>query len=644
MLLSDITLIEDRGSRRAPAGRWAAGIMLYLLALMAIAGLLTFAAEAILRFSPGDALRFVLDGSRPGWATVALLFTGLLAGDALARKTLQSALVVAPLVLLLAWIGHEKRFYLGDPPYPTDFLYARQIAELLPLMLAERPLAAFGIVAGAVGGTAALVLAIRRSARLPCIAWSGRLVRLAVAVPVLALFAQQMDYAAHSSLRSRLKIEPMMWDQKANYAHNGLLMAFALNLPMANVAAPQGYGAAAIDRIAAGAQPPFVPARKPDIIMVMSESFWDPLRLPGVTIEPDPLAGLRKVQSGHVFSPEFGGMTANVEFEALTGFSNAMLPYGSIPYQQYVRRDMPSLASFLGANGYETVAMHPFQGWFWNRTNVYAHFGFDRFLDEKDLKDLDKRGRLASDMAFTQAVIDEAEAADAPLFLFAVTLQNHGPYEKDRYPDGRLDVATGAGDAARAAIHTYAEGMADADEALMRLIDWAEHRERETIVVFFGDHLPPLGPAYVATGMLKRNVGERIGSAATLSPQRETPLVIWSNRAGALDDIGTISPSFLPLHVLRAAGISHPFYTGLLGGLHERFRVVDRHLLIGRDGGSVEGWSRASAIDPVISDYRLVQYDAMFGRERGGRRLFPAESQPLLAAPETFGEAHASPL
>ena len=76
-------------------------------------------------------------------------------------------------------------------------------------------------------------------------------------------------------------------------------------------------------------------------------------------------------------------MTANIEFEALTGFSNAFLPYGSIPYQQYVRRPLPSLATFLRDEGYVTKALHPFGPWFWNREAVYKAFGFDRFLSEE---------------------------------------------------------------------------------------------------------------------------------------------------------------------------------------------------------------------------------------------------------------------
>src|SRR5690606_21563799 len=109
-------------------------------------------------------------------------------------------------------------------------------------------------------------------------------------------------------------------------------------------------------------------------------------------------------------------------------------------------------------------------------------------------------------------------------------------------------------------------------------------------------------------------------------------------------NVATISPAFLPLHVLRTAGIDHPFYTGILGELHERFAVIDRHLLIDPKGGSVEGWSRLPTIDQQLSDYRLVQYDAMCGRERGAKRVFPAESHPLVATPRKLGEATASPL
>ena len=257
---------------------------------------------------------------------------------------------------------------------------------------------------------------------------------------MLAMFASIMDYATFSWTRDRLQIIPMMWDQKENYAFNGFTLAFALNLPMANVPAPAGYSAEAIGDIP-GFPAASVPADKPDIIIVMSESFWDPTKLPGVTITPDPIPTVRETRSGSMFSPEFGGMTANIEFEALTGFSNAFLPYGSIPYQQYIHGAVPSLATFLQGEGYATRALHPFSEWFWNRSPVYQAFGFDRFLSEERMPPIAKRGPLASDAAFTEEIIRQADLMRKPFFFFAVTLQGHGPYEPEplsrRHPQGR---------------------------------------------------------------------------------------------------------------------------------------------------------------------------------------------------------------
>lgn len=625
----------DEESRTAAVSpRALLGIGLYLLALVAAATLTAFAAEAILRRSFSEAALFLVDLGRPGWPTVAFLALVMLGIDAFTRRRGQSILIVAPLVLTLAWVGREKGFYLGDPIYPTDFLYARQIIELLPLMLVERPMVAMAIAVGVIVAAVLLVFLWRRTVRFPRIGITGRAARLAVAAPLLGYFAMQMDYATHSDLRSRLNISPMMWDQKANYRHNGLVMAFALNVPMAYVAPPAGYSPAAIEHVAAPAAPAYVPAARPDIIMVMSESFWDPTRLPGVTLEPDPIAFTRSIQSGHIFSPEFGGMTSNVEFEALTGFSNALLPYGSIPYQQYVRRETPSLASFFDDQGYETLAIHPFLAWFWNRGPVYDAFGFERFLSEEDIGKLPKQGRLASDEALTDLIIKEAEAANDPLFLFAVTLQNHGPYEPGRYEKNTIAVETDAGQPTREAIATFAQGMKDSDDSLRRLVEWAEKRERETIIVYFGDHLPPLGPHYVATGFMDSNVGDRFAPPHRMAEQRETPLGVWSNREGTIEDIGSISPAFLPVHLLEAAGMQHPYYTGFLGKIHETYRVLDRHVAIKQNGRSVVGWNRDSVIDPLLRDYRLVQYDILFGDMHAVDGLFDTTDEaPLVAAP-----------
>ncbi|MGD9914663.1 MAG: LTA synthase family protein [Rhizobiaceae bacterium] len=600
--------------------------MSFALTLLAAAAL-SLMIEVVSRGSVREALAFFADAGRPGVATIALFALVIALLDAIIGRAHAGLLIVAPIMLILAFVDSQKAFYLGDPLYPSDILFVNQIVELMPLLVRERPLQAVGFAAAGIAGIVLLVMAWRWTrSRLPGIPRLGRLSRLAIAAPVLFGFFGLMDYATFSWTRDRLGILPMMWDQRENYAYNGFTLAFALNVPMAKVDAPDGYSAEAIEGAVRPAAAMTLPTERPDIIVVMSESFWDPARLPGVTITPDPIADVRANLSGHVFSPEFGGMTANVEFEALTGFSNAFLPYGSIPYQQYVREPVPSLATFLGAQGYDTLAIHPFAGWFWNRAKVYAEFGFDRFLSEENLPAMAKRGPLVSDAALTEEMIRQAEAADKPLFMFAVSLQSHGPYEPGRYDDATHTVDAPVSDWAKASITTYAEGASDADESLARLIEWASKRERHTVIAFFGDHLPPLGPVYVETGFLPEPVAARRGPAGEMALHRETPLVVWSNRDGPVRDIGTISPAFLPLHVLQAAGITHPFYTDFLASVRQRFAVVDRYLLLTPDGTAQQDWATATALDPALQAYRLIQHDMIFGKQFGKEGLFPRKA------------------
>ncbi|MGH6862244.1 MAG: LTA synthase family protein, partial [Phyllobacterium sp.] len=337
----------------------------------------------------------------------------------------------------------------------------------------------------------------------------------------------------------------------------------------------------------------------------------------------DPIPTVRASQAGSVFSPEFGGMTANVEFEALTGFSNAFLPYGSIPYQQYIRHPVPSLATFLKSEGYATKAIHPYREWFWNRRNVYQAFGFDSFRSEENLPKLATRGPLVSDAALMDEVIHEADDTKGPFFFFAVTLQGHGPYEPNRYKDPSIDVATDVGEGERQTIKTYAEGAHDADRSLKKLMDWAAKRKRPTILVFFGDHLPPLGDAYIKTGYMKGRVADRRAPLPDMLRQHETPLVVWSNRTGTEHGIGTISPAFLPLHVLELAGLHHPYYTGFLGAVRDRYKVVDRHILLSSEDVANADWAGKKKPDPVIDNFRLLQYDMMFGKQTGLKKFFP---------------------
>ena len=53
--------------------------------------------------------------------------------------------------------------------------------------------------------------------------------------------------------------------------------------------------------------------------------------------------------------------------------------------------------------------------------------------------------------------------------------------------------------------------------------------------------------------------------------------------SGPIRNVGAISPAFIPYYLMKTAGFTHPFYTGFLGEVRERYRVVDRNVLVAPD-------------------------------------------------------------
>ncbi len=610
---------------RAHGRRYALSLPLSLV----LAILLVFTVEWISRSSLHETVLYFIDPMRPAWTTVGVFLLVSLTLDAFFSRQHIGMLVLAPIAVGPALISHQKQVFLSDPLYPTDFLFGRQIMELMPALVMDRPWTAVGIVAGLLLSIAALGWLARFAwRRFPKLSRKPRIARLAVTVPLLASFYNIMDYNDFSWLRDRLNVIPIMWDQTENYRHNGFAMAFALNLPMANVTAPAGYMLDAIEKIPVKPVPAGTSHRsKPDVIVLMSESLWDPTRLPNIKLSPDPMPTIREMQSGNVFSPEFGGMTANVEFEALTGFSNAFLPYGSIPYQQYIRNPIPSLATFFRGEGYTARAVHPFQKWFWNRSAVYKAFGFEDFRSEENLPPMQKRGIFASDESLTKEIIRQADALRDPFFFFTVTLQGHGPYEANRYAKNTIKVEGDLPPGDRQVLETYAQGVKEADDSLKMLMDWAKERDRETIIVIFGDHLPPLNTVYTSTGFMPGVTASRKGPMDQMKIQHETPLVVWSNKTGPVKDIGTISPAFLSYKILQQGGFEHPYYTGFLGNVFDRYHVIDRFMLINAAGKDTSNWSRQKTIPPLVRDYRFLQHDMMFGKRYGTDRFFSSHEE-----------------
>jgi phosphoglycerol transferase MdoB-like AlkP superfamily enzyme len=345
---------------------------------------------------------------------------------------------------------------------------------------------------------------------------------------------------------------------------------------------------------------------KPNVIVIMSESFWDATQLKGVSFDKDILENVKKDIKGSLVSPVFGGKTANVEFEVLTGLSNYFINPGVIPYNVYLRRPTPSIANAFNKNDYDTIAIHPNDKTFYNRDKVYKYMGFNRFIDidgfdrEKDFK-----GTNIADDKLMDVILNQIDAGGNSKFIFAITMQNHDPYLNEY---SKLEVKTASkslNETEMSILSNYASGIYDADRAFGKLINSLKTSNKPTLVYYFGDHLPrlgkPIGVYDVYNSLNYFNDKEKIDSDIN---SYSTPLAVWSNYKEISPVAAKISPAQLSLHILKESGISYPIYFNILDELSKEHPYLQNHL----NGKDIEN-------EELVKDYKVIQYDLIFGNQ-----------------------------
>jgi hypothetical protein len=288
-------------------------------------------------------------------------------------------------------------------------------------------------------------------------------------------------------------------------------------------------------------------------------------------------------------------------------------PHGSIPYQQHIHRPLPALPRVLADSGYRTVAVHPYARWFWRRDEVFPLFGFQKFLSLENYDAIPHIGHYASDTWLTQEIIRLLDVPDdRPLFLFAITMQNHGPYDfpRDGSPSGEIHIESDLPPDSQQFLRVYARGVSDGDRMLATLAKYVQDRKRPTLLVFFGDHLPYLGPAY----QVYRQSGF-LGQNQSLTKQQKhcllhrVPVAYLANfpyEAPAQD----ISINFLAPLLLQAMNVELPPQMRLARKAMDRFPILAASWCMGADG-TINSYD--AGLDEILEDYQMLQYDLIFG-------------------------------
>lgn len=538
-------------------------------------------------------------------------------------KVFLSTILTSILLIILAIVNHFKIVFRGDPLYPSDFTQIGHMQSVIPMVM---DYFSWGYILLVIVSVVACILAgmyIRKYIQN---------VKVHVGVRVLFIIGSVFVLYAYGNFTNTFMnkwfqksgIEFVLWNQNENYASNGFVLGFISNLDTTVIEKPKDYSKENMIQIAndikkkyssnIGAQKQ---KEKPNIIFVMSESFWDPTKLTNLSFSEDPLPNLHhyieNFPGGQTISPTFGGNTANVEFEALTSYSMSLLKPGSIPYQQVVtnKKEIPSITRELKKEGYYTSAIHSFGRSFFKRDDVYRVLGFDKFNAQGTMENVEVDGDYISDLSMSKEIIAELEKQKQPTFIHAVTMQNHFPFTEGRFGENQIEISGLDNEESKAELETYTEGLRRSDEALQYLIEQLDNLDRSTLLVFFGDHLPSLGTnksLYKETGYItnEKTPSERLAMT-------QTPLLMYANFDIPNDNLGLVSPIYFSNLVFDYAGLNKvPFYQ-FLSKLYEEIPVLRDELRIGKDGEAIKSLTEKQK--EMLKQYELIQYDLLVGKQ-----------------------------
>lgn len=417
-----------------------------------------------------------------------------------------------------------------------------------------------------------------------------------------------------------------MWAMQESYDTYGYILATAVSAQYLVKKPPRGYSHAHLQELAekiengtyfAGESISENKGIRPvNLICIMNESLAD-LRVAGeFTTNKDYfpfLHGLTEnTVKGSLCVPVFGAMTSNTEFEFLTGDSMALFPVNTTAYQFYVRPDTKSLVSTLKAQGYRAVAMHPYPPENWNRDKCYASMGFDAFLSWDDFLGSEVLRYYVSDRDNYRKIIEEVEKKESPsdkLFIFNVTMQNHGGYDEVNENFPHEIYLTGENRGKFPKTDQYLSLMLESDRAFQELTEYFSRVDEPTMLVMFGDHQPGIEEEFY-NHIAGRPSGEIPDEEHLIWYQ--TPLVIWTNYSQPSQDLGKLGAVYLSSYVLERANLSMSPFQRFLGRMSKKLPVIHPIGCYGQDGAYYtweEARSASCPFSTLVQDYEGMVYN-----------------------------------
>lgn len=583
---------------------------------------------------------------------VALLYLMLLM---LFNRFWTASIVILAVGIIVAAIEHFKVEIRYEAILPADLGF---LGSNTGNMLTFIPAGAHVTILVALGAFAvllALILVLRhfdgRKGRMIrtdnlSLNLTSRLILLLLPILVFALYCIHVsttDSLANKFSRA-LGDTPSMWDSVYDAQRNGPLVAFTRQLNPKIMDKPSNYSEKTMKKVAARYQKEAetINASRTNnltdstVVYVLSESFSDPSRVPGLKTSKDSMPNIRKIKagttSGLMLSSGYGGGTANLEYMGLSGLSMANFESSlSSPYQQLVPSQhwTPTINQLWGAPA-NSLGYHPYESSMYSRATNYKKFGFSHFYtltgpDVIKYQDKIDESPYVSDKSSYDSALEGIKSGKTNKFIQIITMQNHMPYhEWYENNDYTAESTTGTplGDDEQQSIETYQKGVEITDQATQEFLNELDALDKPVTVVFYGDHLPGI----------YSSASEDDNNSLAL---HLTDYFIWSNKASSsqgnkASDAAYSSPNFFVAQAADHMNAKVSPYLAFLTEMHSKIAAMEPPVV-----NKIQGWDRIpegqniyldqngnpmstddfdKETKQLLADYKLIQYDITAGK------------------------------
>ena len=583
---------------------------------------------------------------------VALLYLMLLM---LFNRFWTASIVILAVGIIVAAIEHFKVEIRYEAILPADLGFLGSNTGNMLTFIPAGAHVTILVALGAFAALLALILVLRhfdgRKGRMIrtdnlSLNLTSRLILLLLPILVFALYCIHVsttDSLANKFSRA-LGDTPSMWDSVYDAQRNGPLVAFTRQLNPKIMDKPSNYSEETMKKVAARYQKEAetINASRTNnltdstVVYVLSESFSDPSRVPGLKTNKDSMPNIRKIKagttSGLMLSSGYGGGTANLEYMGLSGLSMANFDSSlSSPYQQLVPSQhwTPTINQMWGAPA-NSLGYHPYESSMYSRATNYKKFGFSHFYtltgpDVIKYQDKIDESPYVSDKSSYDSALEGIRSGKTNKFIQIITMQNHMPhhewYENNDYT-AESTTGTPLGDDEQQSIETYQKGVEITDQATQEFLNELDALDKPVTVVFYGDHLPGI----------YSSASEDANNSLAL---HLTDYFIWSNKASSTQgnkasDAAYSSPNFFVAQAAEHMDAEVSPYLAFLTEMHAKIAAMEPPVV-----NKIQGWARIpegqniyldqngnpmseddfdAETKQLLADYKLIQYDITAGK------------------------------